>query len=327
MVIAAEAGLAYADLDRTGITRRRRGRGFSYVGPRGGKVDPSTRRRIDGLAIPPAWRDVWIASDPRSHILAAGTDDAGRRQYLYHPRFRAVADEIKFARIGALGDRITDVRRAVCAAIDGDDDHARLIAIVVRLIDVTLMRVGSERYAAENESFGASTLRCGHARVQGRNVNFCFVGKGGEEQTYITGDADVLAHVRTIHRRARGDALLFAASDGWTVDGSVVADWLSNVTRLDVTAKDLRTFGASASMVRALVDLHDAGTDRDPIVEALDTVAERLRDTRAVTRSSYIAPQVTDAFERGELAEIWAASRRAKWRSREESALTKLLSV
>jgi len=321
--IAAEAGLCPADLDRPGLTRRRRGSGFSYHGPRGGRIDPATKQRIEELAIPPAWTDVWISPDDGAHILAAGLDDAGRRQYLYHPRFREVADEVKYARVGLLGHRIIDVRRTVTEAIGHGDDRARLVGIVVRLIDRTLMRVGTERYADENDVYGASTLRTEHAAVDGSVVTLRFEGKGGREHRHVVDDQDVVEHVRRRQRRRRPRDVLFATEEGWTVDGTTVADWLSTAARLDVTAKDLRTFGASATMVRALGT--STPTERDPVVDAYDTVAERLGNTRAVARDSYVAPHVVAAHRTGRLGDAWATSRASAWRRREESVLTKLL--
>lgn len=326
VLLAAEAELNYADLDRPGIARRRRGKGFSYHGPRGGTVDPATRQRIEALVIPPAWGDVWIAVLPNSHIQAVGNDDAGRRQYLYHPRFREVADEVKFARVGLLGERIIDVRRAVRDAIDTGDERQRLIAVVVRLIDLTLMRVGTERYADENQSFGATTLRCEHVTVAGDSLSLCFVGKGGQEHFVDVDDPDLISYVAG-HREDGESDLLFATSDGATVDGTAVGNWLSEAARLDVTAKDLRTLGASATMIRALIEPRREDRDRDRVVAAFDVVADRLGDTRTVARTSYVAPQVVDAQKNGSLDAIWRASRSSTWRSREESVLTKLLAT
>ncbi len=323
--IADEAGLRYADLDRPGIARRRRGKGFSYHGPRGGAVDDRTRRRIEELVIPPAWDDVWIAPDADSHILATGVDDAGRRQYLYHPDFRHVADEIKFARVGLLAHKIADVRAATRAAIASDDERTRLTGVVVRLIDRTLMRVGTERYADEHESFGASTLRCEHATVSGHGVTLCFTGKSGKEQAHAVDDEDLFEHIRRRRRQYQGGELLFATEDGWTVDGAVVGEWLSNVVRFDVSAKDLRTLGASATMVHELMEPTVPPGDRDPLVVAYDVVAERLGNTRTIAKTSYVAPRVVEAFEEGELARRWSTSRRSQERSREESVLAKLL--
>jgi DNA topoisomerase-1 len=323
--IAEEAGLHYADLDRPGIVRRRRGKGFSYHGPRGGAVDERTKRRIDELVIPPAWEDVWISADPDSHVLATGVDEAGRRQYRYHPEFRHVADGIKFARVGLLADKIADVRVATRDALASDDERTRLIGVVVRLIDRTLMRVGTERYADEHESFGASTLRCEHATVNGHGVTLCFTGKSGKEQTHAVDDEDLFDHIRRRRRRYSGTELLFATEDGWTVDGTVVGDWLSEVVRFDVSAKDLRTLGASSTMVHELMDPTVPPGDRDPLVVAYDVVAERLGNTRTIARDSYVAPRVVEAYEDGDLARHWSASRTSSDRTREESTLAKLL--
>lgn len=322
--IAAEAGLRYAEVDDLTIARRRQGRGFSYHGPRGGHIDGTDRDRIERLAIPPAWTEVAIAATDDLHLLAVGTDDAGRRQYLYHPGFRRVADEVKFARLGELGDRIPRVRDRVVETIRTGDERERLVGLVVRLIDLTLMRVGSERYAEDNESFGASTLRCGHASVGSANVTLTFEAKGGNECIRTVDDPDIVEFVAGRLDGGDADDALFATSGGWRADRAAVADHLSRWSGLEATAKDLRTWGASATMVDALVE--PPTTDGDPLLVAFDAVAERLGNTRAVARDSYVAPAVPAAHETGALQRAWAGSRRSTRRTRQESTLSKVLS-
>jgi DNA topoisomerase-1 len=329
VVIADEAGLRHVDVDELTIERRRRGRGFSYVGPRGGQVDAAKRRWIEQLAIPPAWTDVRIAAAPDCHILATGVDDAGRRQYRYHPGFRQAADDVKFARIAELGARIGDVRAAVNDAIDSGDERQRLTGIVVRLIDLTLLRVGTERYADEHDTYGASTLRCEHASMSNSSVlQLCFTGKSGKEQCVDVTDDDIVGFAMQRCRRASGPDLLFATPEGWSVDADDVKALLCQVSGIEVSAKDLRTWGASAAMVDALCDPTATGASpSDPIVAAYDHVADRLGNTRAVARQSYVAPAIEDAHVDGELRPLWSASRSSTHRSRAESALDKLLSA
>lgn len=323
VMVAAEAGLRYADVDDLTIGRRRRGRGFSYHGPRGGRLAAGDRRRIESLAIPPAWTDVAIAPTDDLHLLAVGTDDAGRRQYLYHPKFRRVADEVKFARLGEFGDRLPRVREQVGQAIGAGDERQRLVGLVVRLIDVTLLRVGSERYVEENDSFGASTLRCGHARLHAAGVTLTFEAKGGNECVRTVDDAAIVDFVTDRLDSAATDDPLFATHDGWRADRTTIARQLTEWSGLDVTAKDLRTWGASSTMVDALV--HPTG-DGDPLLAAFDAVAERLDNTRAVARASYVAPAVVEAHDAGFLQEAWSSSRRSQRRTRQESTLLKVLS-
>jgi DNA topoisomerase I len=324
-VIAEEAGLRHVDVDDLTISRRRRGRGFSYLGPRGGRVDAAQRRWIEQLAIPPAWTEVRIAASPDCHLLATGIDDAGRRQYRYHPGFRQVADDVKFARIAVLGTRIADVREAVQDAIDSDDDRDQLTGIVARLIDHTLMRVGTERYADEHDTYGASTLRCEHASKSGSAVRLTFNGKSSKPQCIEVTDPDVVDFVERRRRRAPGTDPLFVTATGWSVDGSDVKALLSGAARIEVSAKDLRTWGASASMIRALCEPDDSvESSSDPVLAAYDHVADVLGNTRAVARGSYVAPAVEMSYSDGSLNRLWASSRSSSQRSRAESTLDKV---
>ncbi len=327
-VLAEEAGLRHVDVGELSIERRRRGRGFTYVGPRGGRVDGAKRRWIEKLAIPPAWTEVHIAAAPDCHILATGIDDAGRRQYRYHPGFRQAADDVKFARIAELGSRIGDVRTTLEEAIDSGDERRRLTGIVVRLIDRTLLRVGTERYADEHDTYGASTLRCEHASTTGSRLQLCFTGKSGKEQRVEVDDTDIVGFVKRRRRRASGSDLLFATESGWSVDGSDVKALLCDAARIDVSAKDLRTWGASAAMIEALCDpsMISAGSSPEPIIAAYDHVADRLGNTRAVARASYVAPAIERAYDNDALQAMWRTSRSSSQRARSESALDKLLS-
>jgi DNA topoisomerase-1 len=324
--IAAEAGLRHVDAAALTIRRRRRGRGFSYVGSRGGRVDAAKRRWIESLALPPAWHDVRISADPDCHLLATGVDDAGRRQYRYHPGFREVADDVKFARIAELGARIGDVRAAVADAIASDDERRQLTGIVVRLIDLTLMRVGSERYADEHETYGASTLRCEHVKRSGAALHFCFTGKSGQEQTLSITDADVLGFVEKRRRRAAATDPLFVTAAGHAVDGDDVKTLLCAAARIEASAKDLRTWGASATMVESLCSPSGEQAS-DPVLAAYDRVAEVLGNTRTVARGSYVAPAIEAAHADGSLGPLWNSSRSSAQRSRAESTLDKLFSA
>jgi DNA topoisomerase I len=320
--IAADAGLRYVAVEELAVRRVRCGRGFTYRAP-DGPIDAERRSWIQQLAIPPAWTDVVIAANPDSHILAVGTDDSGRRQYRYHGEFRRVADEVKFARLPEIGERLPRVRTAAARAVTSDDPRLRLLGLVVRLIDRTLIRVGTERYAEENESYGASTLRCDHVAVTGDDVKLCFVGKGGKGYERTVSDRALASFAEQRMARADGDAPLFATPDGGSVDGTQVAERLTEWSGVEMTAKDLRTWGASATMVGALMK-RPSGS-QDPVLAAFDVVAERLGNTRSVARDSYVAPAVVEAYESGGLHRHWLKSRGSTLRSREESGLLKIL--
>ena len=178
---ARAAGLRYVTDEQPGITRRRRGRGFQYLAPDGRTVaDRAERARIDSLAIPPAWTDVWICASPKGHIQATGRDARGRKQYRYHPRWREVRDETKYHRLAAFARALPRIRRRVDRDLRRRAlSRERVVATVVRLLDETTIRVGNDEYARENHSFGLTTLRDRHVDVRGDRIRFRFRGKSG----------------------------------------------------------------------------------------------------------------------------------------------------
>ena len=320
-LIADEAGLVYAAPTQVGITRRRRGRGFSYERPGGRPVDAPTRRRIEQLAIPPAWTDVRISVDANAHILAVGVDDAGRTQYRYHPEFRRVADELKFARLGLASSRLGRIRRAIDDSLTGDE-RTRMIALATRLIDRSLIRVGTERYVGENASFGACTLRRRHVRVDGNVVHFDFRAKGGQRRRFSLDDAVLARHIE--ESEARPSAPFLATTQGWVPTGDDLAAFLTSAAGVEMTAKDLRTLGASARMVEALCTPRPEEI-KDPLLAAYDLVAESLGNTRVVTRTSYVAPAVVAAWEDGSLDSTWKRCRTSINCTRAERTLSRVL--
>ena len=329
-LLAEDAGLRYVVAETLGIQRRRCGRGFTYIDSNGKGVNGTAKRSHPGAGHSAAWTDVpELADMADSHILATGFNEAGRRQYRYHEEFRRAADEVKFARVAVLGSKIAELRSAVDVAMASGDDRERLVGLVVRVIDASLMRVGSERYAHDNDSYGASTLRREHVTAVGDRVDICFVGKGGKEHAIVIEDHDLARFVlgQAKSGSAQRSSPVFCASDGWCVDGDVVSSWLHEVLGVDATAKDLRTWGASAEMVRACCDDDvDDGLDLDGhLLAAFDCVADRLGNTREVARESYVAPAIVEAFVDGRLDAYWNSSRASRRRSRQESALDKLL--
>lgn len=312
---AEAAGLVYASDDEPGIRRIRRGSGFSYVGPDGTTVPRGEEReRFEQLAVPPAWTDVWICPDPRGHIQATGIDAAGRKQYRYHPRWREVRDATKFHRMAAFGDVLPTIRERV------DRDlrrrtlrRERILALVVSLLDETLIRIGTDRYAQENGAYGITTLLCEHVEVGGTTVRFSFPGKSGQEREVE------LRHPRLARQMLRCEEIpgqrLFAylEDDDWRdVDSGAVNAYLREASGgVDVTAKDFRTWGASAIAAGALYEVGPADQRREAetnVLSAVDEVAERLGNTREVARSSYIDPRVPKAYRFGRLHDAWDAA-------------------
>jgi DNA topoisomerase-1 len=327
--VASEAGLRHVDPSKLPIVRRRAGGGFTYVDRDGRRITGGRRSRIESLAIPPAWEDVRVASDHRAHIQAIGIDDRGRTQYRYHDAFREAAEAAKFARLGAIARALPRLRRRLAdevaaAECGGTGD----LALVIALIDTTLVRVGTPRYADENESFGASTLLRRHV-VDGDELRLCFVAKGGAERCLDITDPDLAAAIRRCRARGRRrDDLLFVGPGGGTITGSAVAEALTDWSGVPMSAKDLRTWGATATMIGELLDPHlaRASTSDDPVIAAYDGVAARLGNTRDIARGSYVAPDVVDAFEDGTLHELWARSRGSDRFSRPEQCARKLFS-
>lgn len=319
--VAASAGLQHLGDDRPGIRRRRRGRGFAYTRDRDGRrPGPVARRRIEALVIPPAWRDVWIAPEADAHLQATGVDAAGRKQYLYHPDWTAATAAGKFEHLAEVAECLPALRRRVADDLTGGP--AQAVATVVRLIDEGLVRPGSPA----SEAVGATTLEVGHVEIDRGRVVLDFVGKSAVEQHVEVDDPDLAAALRSLLRRSSdANVRLFATSVGEAVDAARVNRYLAEHTGATVTAKDLRTWGATAAAVECLCG--SAACDGEPVREMFAEVADRLGNTVAVCRASYVAPAVVDAYASGELEAMWRTSRRGQWMSRAERTLTRLLTA
>ena len=303
------AGLTYvSDLD-PGIRRRKAGLGFNYRDAEGQAVtDEPTLNRIRKLAVPPAWTDVWIAPTPRGHIQATGRDAKGRKQYRYHEKWRAQRDGGKFDRLIAFGRALPRLRARI------DQDLARhglprdkVLAAVVRVMEVTLMRVGNEEYAKANKSFGLTTLRDRHAKVGTERARFEFRGKSGKLHT--TGFRDRrLARVVKACQDLPGQRLFQYLDDEGqrhSVESADVNAYLREAMGEDFSAKDFRTWAGTVVAARALVSLPKCADDGDPrrsVVTCVKAVAGVLGNTPAVCRSAYIHPTVLEAYETGKLS-------------------------
>ena len=237
-----------------GVRRRRCGSGWAYRSPDGTPVSARERDRISALAIPPAWRDVWICPLRQGHLQATGRDAKGRKQYRYHDRWREVRDADKFSKLLDFGNRLDAVRKQVDADLAGTaPTRSRILALVVHLLDETLIRVGNEEYAETNESFGLTTLRNKHAAVSGAAVKLRFVGKSGVEHDIELHDRKLAGLVRRCHEL--GGQELFSYREGdevGVISSTDVNDWLHQVVGPDTSAKTFRTWGASAVVVEQL---------------------------------------------------------------------------
>lgn len=329
---AEAAGLRYVSPDSPGIARRRRGRGFSYLTASGKTLSSAPdRERIEALVIPPAWEDVWICPHADGHVQAAGRDDRGRRQYLYHPRWREVRDAEKFDQLLNFGGQLGKIRRQVAADLGRRGlPRERVIALVVRLLDETLIRIGNPQYARD-ESFGLTTLETRHVQVDGSGLVLDFEGKGGIQHEVSVTTPALVRMVRACDDL--GGERLFTYDDGdeaVEVRSDDVNEYLRDIAGPDTTARDFRTWGGTVAVVGELGPVDPAGLGSQTamsrrFLEAVDVAAERLGNTRTVCRGSYVHPAVEPAFESGTLKKIWLGSRRTKRLTRPEKATLRLL--
>jgi DNA topoisomerase IB len=291
-----------------GISRRRQGRGFTYVHPNGQPVrDEATRERIRSLAIPPAWEGVWICPDERGHLQAVGTDAAGRRQYLYHADWRARRDRQKFDHVLRLARRLPAMRRACERDLAARGlTRERVLAGAVRLLDLGFFRIGSEAYSEENGSFGLATLRRSHVRVRGGEVRFDFSAKGGQRRIQAIEDPMLARLAGALLRRTGGGRELLAFREGtsWRdVRSEDINAYLKDLAREDISAKDFRTWGATVLAAMALAVSGEVAATKTgrkrAISRAVKEVAHYLGNTPAVARASYIDPCVFDRYRDG----------------------------
>jgi DNA topoisomerase I len=294
--------------DGPGIRRQRRGRGFSYTDPSDAPVtDDDTIQRIRALAIPPAWTDVWICPDPLGHLQASGADAAGRRQYLYHERWRARRDAEKFDRMLAFANRLPQVREHVTADLERRNlPREKALAVAVRLLDLALFRVGSESYTRDNGSFGLATVRRDHVRTSGDLVRFDYRAKSGQRRIQEVADAEVAPIVRTLKRRRDENPELLAYRDrsGWRdVRSEDVNAYVKELAGDGFSAKDFRTWHGTVVAAVALAAAADVpptqAARRRRITTAVKEVAAELGNTPVVARASYIDPRLLDRYEEG----------------------------
>lgn len=290
-----------------GWTRRRAGRGFVHLDQDGARIaDPTEVDRVKALAIPPAWDDVWICPHPNGHIQAVGTDDAGRRQYLYHPAWREKRDRLKFDRVLTAARRLPAARRAIARDLRREGmPLERAEALAVRLLDLGYFRIGSDIYADTNGSFGLTTLERRHVRKQGGRLVFRYEGKSGIEQSVEIDDPEVLEALDALRRRRGGSDRLLAylVERRWRdLDSATVNLYLGGLLE-DLTAKDFRTWHATVLAAAALAAGDEPGDSRRSRQRAIRTavaeVADYLGNTPVIAKNSYIDPRVLDLYEGG----------------------------
>jgi len=315
---AKAAKLRYVSDQKPGITRVRTPNGFGYRHPDGSKVtDEDSLTRIRKLAIPPAYEHVWICPDPNGHLQAVGRDARGRKQYRYHPRWRAVRDEGKYGKMLLFGQVLPKIRERVEHDLSRRGmPRERVLAAIVRLLERTLVRIGNEEYARTNQSYGLTTLRNRHVKVEGSTrIRLDFRGKHGLEHHIDLRSRRLAAIVRRCQELPGQDLFQYLDEDGMprSVGSEDVNDYLREITGEEITAKDFRTWAATNLAALALreLDAFDSETKaKRNVVQAVEAVAKMLGNTPAICRKCYIHPAVFDGYLDGSLLE--ALQRRAE---------------
>lgn len=315
-----------------GWTRRAAGRGFSYRDIDGTRLAPDQVARIKALAIPPAWTDVWICPVENGHLQATGVDDAGRRQYLYHPQWRILRDQEKFDRIRTASRRLPRLRRAVQADLGQEGiPHERACALAVRLLDLGCFRIGNDVYADEHGSFGLTTLRREHVRTRSGRLVFTFPGKSGVEHSVVVEDELVAAGLLALRRRRGTERLFGYREEGrWSdLTSEHVNAYLAGHLGGEFTAKDFRTWHATVLASLAVAGSEEPGATAASraraVRAAVQEVAAYLGNTVAVARNSYIDPRVWDRYEEGTTIPVPRTQDPARLQERVERSVRRLL--
>jgi len=276
---------------------------FRYLDGRGNAIrDPATIERFERLAIPPAWKDVWIAARPRAKLQATGFDKAGRKQYIYHPAFRAEQDRAKFERLVRFGERLPALRMAMAEHLDNDElDRDRVCAIALRLIDLGWFRVGSDRHTRTSGTYGITTLRKRHVSVRGNRVRLEFVGKGKSQIRTSLVDDELAAALRELLALPGRGRLFRYERDGCMCDltSRTLNEYVKTHMGEEFSAKDFRTWGGTLLAAIGFAERNGDGGGKGAVTAVMRVVAERLGNTPTVCRQSYVAPAVVDAYLEG----------------------------
>ena len=309
---AKHAGLRYVTDSRPGVTRRKAGKGWSYREPGGGIIrDVETLERINGIVIPPAWRDVWISPSPLGHIQATGRDQRGRKQYRYHPKWEAARGETKYERTVAFAEALPRLRQRVQSDLAKQGlTRDKVLATIVSLMEATLIRVGNETYARENRSYGLTTLRDRHVEVKGERILFSFRGKSGVDHELELRDRRLAKIVRRCQDIPGQELFQWIDGDGkrHDVDSDDVNTYIRDATDDDFTAKDVRTWAGTVLAAHELASFEHPWTTetqaKKNVVSAVKSVAARLGNTQAVSRKCYIHPSIITSYEAGTIIEF-----------------------
>ena len=298
--------------DQPGWTRRRVGKGFTYLDENGERLAAEQVQRCKDLVIPPAWRDVWITPHANGHLQAVGVDDAGRKQYLYHPQWRMSRDAAKFDRILGFGKALSKARERVLADIGSEGmARERACAVAVRLLDLGYFRIGNDVYTDTNGSFGLTTMLKEHVSRHENGLRFCFVGKSGVEHCIDIDDPAAVDALDVMRRRRGGGDELLAWKDGshWKDLGSSdVNDYIRSCFGIEATAKDFRTWHATVIAAAVLAETDEPGetkaSRKRAVSGAMKEVSDFLGNTPTLARTAYVDPRVVEAYERGRTIKV-----------------------
>ena len=305
---AESAGLSYVTDDEPGITRHKAGKGFSYKGPDGKRLsDKATIERIRHLAIPPAYRRVWICADPNGHIQATGRDDKDRKQYRYHPKFREVRDSVKYEHVMEFAAALPSIRATVHEHMNRRGlPREKVLATVVYLLESTLIRVGNEGYAKENKSYGLTTLRNRHVNIEGAALHFEFKGKSSKVWHLDFRDRQVAKIVKACQDLPGQHLFQYLDDDGnrHSVSSHDVNAYLHEISGRDITAKDFRTWAGTVLAALALHEFEAVDTQANAkknVRAAIERVSSRLGNTATICRKCYVHPEILSSYMSGQL--------------------------
>jgi DNA topoisomerase I len=338
LAAAKRAQLRYVSDTLPGITRHKARNGFDYRLPDGSLVrELATVKRIRALAIPPAWTDVWICRDPNGHLQATGRDQRGRKQYRYHPRWREVRDEAKYDKLLTFGRVLPLIRARVAADLQRRGlPREKVLAVIVRLMELTLFRVGNSEYARTNKSYGLTTLRDRHVAIEGSHVHLSFRGKSGLQREGDITDRRLARIIKACRDLPGYELFQYVGEDGerHAVGSEDVNAYLREISGEDVTAKDFRTWAGThlaAEALREFAKIDGEAKRKKAIIRAVEKVARHLGNTPAICRRCYIHPAILDGYLDGTLVDALAAKTQAYLKenvdgmSAEEAAVTAFL--
>ena len=334
---AREAGLVYVNNTSRGIHRHRKGKSFTYTGAENKPVrDAKTKARIKALVIPPAWEEVWICTKPKGHLQATGIDAKGRKQYRYHAQFRAVRDSAKFEHMLDFAKALPDIRNKVAADMRKRTlCREKVLATIISLLEHTLIRVGNEAYAKDNDSFGLTTLHDKHVDILGAKLQFHFKGKSGKQWDLKYTDKRIAKIVRDCQDLPGQNLFAYRGEDGKVHDvtSTDINAYLKEISGTDITAKDFRTWAGTVLAAVALDEFEKVDSEtaaKKNVRQAIEQVAARLGNTPTICRKCYVHPEIIEAYLGGEpvmqiKAKISKELKNIKALSAEEAAVLALL--